>query len=251
MRLQIWMGLALGLAALAGMLAAASRYWCMRQSGGDRRTHVLVIGASIAQAWRISDWPARVGEPRFAAESTAEWSFDKTEAVEAVLRRPAVRFRVSRSWLVAFLRPPRRPDIVILKECSSYFPGDLAAFAENVRAWTRRLSVGGTQVVLATVVPVTRSRAGRDPGKQDGILAYNGWVRNYAREELLTVLDLEAAVRGPDSYLKEEFAAEDGSHLNARAYAMLDRALLDTLAAACPRQRGEVAGPHALAGDPR
>jgi hypothetical protein len=45
------------------------------------------------------------------------------------------------------------------------------------------------------------------------------------------VLDLESAVRieGGGRYLREDFTSGDGTHLNASAYAVLDRTLLSTL----------------------
>jgi hypothetical protein len=248
MRYIVWLGLPATVISLFIATVLACRYFRASHASSHGRTHVVLVGASIGQAWRIAEWPQRVGDARFSAESIAVWRFDKAEAVEDdIVLRPAARFRVSRSWLAKFLRPPRRPDVVILKECSSYFPGDLAAYANSVRGWTKRLTSGGFQVVLATVVPVTRARAMRDPGKQDSILAFNGWVRNYARAELLPVLDLEASLRDADSSLREQFAAADGSHLNASAYAVLDRQLLEMLTTTRPQAGMKEAGRRSLA----
>jgi lysophospholipase L1-like esterase len=128
-----------------------------------------------------------------------------------------------------------------VKECSAYFPGDLAAYGSRVGSWLQLLSENGFQVVLATVVPVTRSRAARDPGKQESLLAYNQWVRQCAAQRHLLLLDLEAVLRGPDTYLRDELSAEDGSHLNANAYALLDAALLRLVSTAYPKPAEEAA----------
>jgi hypothetical protein len=176
--------------------------------------------------------------PGFSAESIPVWQFDKTPAVEEILMRPGVSFRLSRAYLKSLVRPPRRPDVVILKECSSYFPGDLQTYQSSIRTWVRDLLAHDIKVVLATVVPVTQARARRDPGKQETLLAFNRWLRKYAREQDLPVLDLEASLRAEDegAYLRSEFAAEDGSHLIAPAYAVLDGALYTLLGAMAPAQ---------------
>ncbi len=194
------------------------------------RLHVILIGASIGQAWHLADWPARANALAFTAESLAVWQFDKSEAVDEVLMRPSRKFRPTRTYLRSlFQPPPPKPDIVILKECSSYFPGDLHLYEARVKAWVEELRARNIQVVLATVVPVTRNREASDPGKQESLLSYNRWVRVYAQQQGLTLLDLEAAVRDDGSYLRDDFTSGDGTHLNASAYAVLDSTLRLTL----------------------
>ena len=126
--------------------------------------------------------------------------------------------------------------MVILKECSSYFPGDLDAYKDSIRRWVRQLRASKIPVILATVVPVTRARAAQAPGKQESLLEYNRWVRDYAGKQGIPVLDLEAAMReeGEGSYLRESFDMGDGTHLNRAAYAVLDTTLRATLCGITP-----------------
>ena len=192
------------------------------------RVYVTLIGASIGQAWNLAGWPDRVNAPEYSADSIAAWQFDKSEAVEEVLLRPKRKFRPTRTYFRSLFQPPPvKPDIVILKECSSYFPGDIEKYKNSVSGWVRQLQERNVRVILATVVPVTKARAAAVPGKQETLLAYNQWVRNYAREQHLPLLDLELAMRdrAEGSYLREEYAAADGSHLNANAYRVLDGTL--------------------------
>ena len=195
-------------------------------------THILLIGASIGQGWHLAEWPSRVHSDAFTAESIPAWQFDKTEVLGEVLMRPARKFHPTRSYLKSlFQQPPQRADAVILKECSSYFPGDLSLYERSIQDWVGRLQVRGISVVLATVVPVTRERALQNPGKQESLLQYNEWIRQYAAQRGLKVLDLEAALHdgGPAKYLRSDFSAADGSHLNPAAYAVLDDVLLTFL----------------------
>lgn len=227
MRVAVW-SLVTGtlLIGFGFMITRDSTDISMTQAG--KTTHVVLIGASIGQAWHLAEWPARVKASGFSAESVPAWQFDKSEVLEEVLLRPARKFHPTRTYLRSLLQgPPRKPNIVILKECSSYFPGDLSVYHRSIEDWVSQLRAKQIKVILATVVPVTRVRASQNPGKQENLLKYNEWIREFAIQRGLKVLDLEAALRLDDSdkYLREEFAAADGSHLNLAAYAVLDETL--------------------------
>jgi hypothetical protein len=232
------------------IVAAIAATWFVSTRAPERSPgdlHVALVGASIGQDWHLAQWPARVKATTLSAESFAVWQFDKTAAVDELLMRPKRPFRLTRTYLKSLFAPaPRKADVVILKECSSYFPGKSPAESQAQRAafesWQQTLSAAGTKVVLATVVPVTEARSQADAGKQAALTAFNDWVREYAAQKNLPVLDLDAALRGgaPGSHLKDEYTSGDGSHLNAAAYAVLDRTLLDTVCgiradAACAR----------------
>ena len=94
----------------------------------------------------------------------------------------------------------------------------------------------------ATVAPVTRiahkpgalnalfRRLRGRPGaarRLDGIIAFNDWIRKFARAEQLIILDLERCLRvsGDDRSLRADLHSGDGLHLNQKAYSMLDREL--------------------------
>ncbi len=235
MQKAVWLALSIVIAAGATAFAV---YRAKSSMNNDPRTvHVILIGASIGQAWRLPEWPARVQVSGFSAEALAAWRFDKSEAVQEVLMRPARKFRLGRAYLKSlFQSPPRKPDIVILKECSSYFPGDLSAYQASVRSWVQQLQSTNAKLMVATVVPVTRARAAQVPGKQESLLEYNRWIRTYAQEQHIPVLDLEAVLHDESDgrYLKEQFAQPDGTHLNSRAYAVLDHVLRTTLCAVTP-----------------
>lgn len=200
--------------------------------------HVVLIGASIGQGWHLAEWPTRAKASGFTAESIPAWQFDKTDVVDEVLMRPARKFRPTRTYLKSlFQPPPSKADMVILKECSSYFPGDLTVYESSIQNWVSRLQAKHIRVTLATVVPVTMARAEQSPGKQESLVQYNEWVRQYAEQRGITLLDLESALRTDDTgrYLRDEFATSDGSHLNAAAYAVLDDVLRKTLCGtSCP-----------------
>ena len=224
------------LAAVVILMIMPTRRPVSKGDASRERRHVVLIGASIGQAWNLSGWPDRAGVPYFTAESVAAWQFDKSDALEETLMRPSRKFHFNRTYFASLLRArPRRPDIVILKECSSYFPGEVDTYLQKLKVWTSQIRAKNIVPVLATVVPVTRSRSDRDAGKQVSLLEYNRQVRAYARQEGLALLDLETAVAAqPGSFLRDDFTSGDGSHLNAQAYAALDRSLRKKLCEMTP-----------------
>ena len=158
MRMTSWLGT---LAVIAFCIAAGTIYRSSKLKGntGSKTTHVTLIGASIGQGWQLAEWPTRAPAPGFTAEAIAAWQFDKTEAVEETLMRPATKFRLTRTYLKSVFQPPPKADIVILKECSAYFPGNLEVYKDSIRKWVRQIQASKLPVMLATVVPVTRARA--------------------------------------------------------------------------------------------
>ena len=211
-------------------------------AGTADRTHVVLIGASIGQSWQLPGWPDRMQEPAFTAESVAAWQYDKSTALGEVLMRPKRKFRPTRSYLRSLLQPPPKlPEIVILKECSSYFPGDLDGYVASIRTWVQRLREARIQPIVATVAPVTRARSERDPGKQPALIEFNRRIREYASQEGLPLLDLESVLRaeGGGSFLRDEFTSGDGSHLNTTAYRHLDRELRTVLSAMDSKDKGD------------
>jgi len=226
-------------AIVVAVAAAVAIYRASRTdtSAMSQRTHVVLVGASIGQDWKLAGWPERSRMPGYSAESVAAWQFDKTEAINELLMRPARKFRITRTYVKSLFQPPLpKANIIILKECSSYFPGDLPAYRDSLRRWVKQIQATGARVVLATVVPVTRRRAARDVGKQESLVEYNRWIREFAQQERLALLDLESALRigDEDSYLRDDFTSGDGSHLNSAAYAVLDNMLRATLCQLMP-----------------
>ena len=143
-------------------------------------------------------------------------------------------------------RKKNRPDVIILKECAVYFPGDLEKYKGLMKEWIADCRQAGVIPIPTTVVPVVRESGivtlGKDliksiigrpiSGKRlEEILQYNDWIKTYAINEKLKVLDLEAVVRisREDRSLRLDLHSGDGIHLNAAGYALLDKIVIPTL----------------------
>lgn len=207
--------------------AARAQAVDMSKASGEKTRRVVLVGASVGKAWVLPGLPRRVHETGFEFEYVGKYKFDKSEEIEALLARES-----------------DRPDGIIIKECAAFFPGDTTRYRELVRSWVDRCRAERVTPILATIVPVARTYPIRTfflelihgriawPSRTfDAVIAFNDWLRAYAREEGLAVIDLEAAVRRSpeDRHLRESFARRDGLHLNAKAYRALDAIVYPSL----------------------
>lgn len=208
-------------------------------AAGTGKTRVLLLGASVGKSWEVSGIPRRLNDSRFEFEAVQAWQFDKTEALEEILMRPKRKFRPTKTYLKGFFGPSPKPaDIIVIKECAAYFPGDLANYKELVKKWVASIRAAGKKPAIATVAPVTKARALSSPGKIESIREFNNWIREYAAAEKLPLLDLEAALKIDDKerLLRDEYST-DGTHLNRKAYDALDKFLLETAVKASGTER--------------
>ncbi len=193
---------------------------------------VLLLGASVGKAWNLPEVPQRMHENNYLFESVAAYQYDKSEALDEILMRPRRKFHLTRTYLKGFFLPsPQLPNIIIVKECAAYFPGDLVQYKNMMMQWVKKIRSANIHVMLATTVPVTPERAAKTPGQIEDIRAFNDWVREYAKKENIALLDLEAALTkdAKNRFLRDDLTIGDGLHLNRQAYDILDRLLLDTL----------------------
>lgn len=181
--------------------------------------HITLVGASIGKAWRFEGIGRRGNLSGYAFEYVGNFSFDKSELIQELVARRD------------------KPGMVLIKECSTYFPGDTARYRKDLMTWVGWLRGAGIQPVLVTTAPVSEpgSALARAriivkhflglPAWLDEIAAYNAWLREYAARERLPVFDLEAVLRtsDDDGYLRKEYGAGDMVHLSEAAYRAMDR----------------------------
>lgn len=195
------------------------------------KKRILLLGASVGRAWNLKEFPERIKSSNYVFESVAAWQYDKTEALEEILMRPKRKFHFSKAYVKGFFEPAlQKPDIIIIKECSAYFPGDFELYKALMKKWVKQIRDAKIEVWVATAVPVTTARAEKTKGKIEGIREFNDWISEYAKKENITLIDLEAALRKDSDkrFLKDEFTSGDGTHLNKMAYDILDKVLMDT-----------------------
>ncbi len=194
---------------------------------------IVLLGASVGMAWDIPQLPYRISNFDYIFEYIPHGGFDKSETLNEIISREE-----------------KRPDVVIIKECAAYFPGDMDHYKDLMKKWIHSCLESDVIPIPATVVPVTRLHPykkipidiikGRNPFKRDNpfksrknktILEYNDWIKMYSEQNGLSVLDLEAAMRYSDKnrFLREDLARIDGLHINSKAYNILDQIVIPSL----------------------
>lgn len=187
----------------------------------NKDINVVLVGASIGNSWKFDELPGRLGLDGFKLEFVPVFdSFDKSSAVDEIINRSEL------------------PDVVIIKECSVYFPGDMANYKSKIKQWAEQLAEKNVDVVFATSVPVSEQTGvvskikslikgvmGK-PDKMKQLTAYNDWLREVASQQGIEVLDLEAVLRISDEvrYMDPRYDRGDHVHLNPEAYTVLDQA---------------------------
>ena len=190
----------------------------MAMKPNEPAKRITLVGASIGKDWNFDRITERLQLPGYDFKYVGTYNFDKGPLIDTIVGQP------------------QKPDFVMIKECSSYFPGDMGKYQASIQSWVGKLRVTGIQPVLLTVAPVkepgmvqraknaVKKAMGR-PIWPEEIAAFNDWLRTYAAREGVPLFDLEQALWiAPDRrYLKPEFTTDDDIHLNRAAYQQVDR----------------------------
>lgn len=182
---------------------------------GSTKKYIVLVGASVGKSWNLRHLSERSSLPDIFFGYRGIYEFDKTPQIADLIRSPL------------------RPDSVVIKECAAYFPRETDPAMKQLSSWVKQLQQAGIEPILATVVPITHKRSQNAPGVQKSINNFNSAIRDYASKEKLKVLDLQQALsdKSEEGYLSENYAAEDGLHLQGRAYGeKLDELLIELLA---------------------
>lgn len=185
-------------------------------------TNVTYIEASTGNRWKVDQWPERVKQSNVNVNFLALYQFDKSPALQ-------------QTFLDA-----DKPDIIVLQECSVYFPGNYSEYQKLFLGWIDEVEQQGIQLVIATIVPPTKSQGyfqdfknfikhrilGR-PTQIEQVMAFNDWLHQTASSRNIPVLDLESLVRlsGENRHMNNAYNSGDGIHPNAYAYSLFDQQL--------------------------
>ena len=195
----------------------------------NTKKHIVLLGASVGKKWDIENLPQRINNDKYTFEYVGIYAFDKTKALTDILQRKE-----------------NKPDVIFLKECAAYFPGNLNQYKSLMEKWITACQEADVIPILTTVVPVIRKMSLKTKAKDfikrvvgkpqstarlKQLLSYNDWIRSYAAQNDLAVLDLERALRVSDSdrSLRLDLHSGDGLHLNENAYRLLDEIVIDDI----------------------
>ena len=187
---------------------------------------IILVGASVGQGWKFPDLVDRKKLTGYKLDFIPVFdSFDKSSAIKSIVERE------------------KKPNAVIIKECSVYFPGDLNLYENRIKKWVNELKKNNIEPILATTVPpgkpnsivyklkdFIKSITGK-PKKIDSVTKYNEWLRDFSSKNGIKVLDLEQVLRisNGNRHLNPEYDRGDFTHLNNKAYLVLDNFMADFL----------------------
>jgi lysophospholipase L1-like esterase len=123
--------------------------------------------------------------------------------------------------------PAGKMDAVTQQTRENYRLMHAAARAAGIEVWLATevtLSTGGG--FLDSIVAAIGRMRGRQSYREivnREVTAVNAWLREYAAQQKLKLLDFERATQSDNGSRRSDFNQEDGSHINAKGYAALTR----------------------------
>lgn len=228
-------------------------------TGGDPgSTHrtLVILGASYAQNWKVH---------RLAGMQVVNKGVAGQTTLEILQRFP--------------------DDIIALKPCAvvlwgfindihrasrDEMPAALERAKEDIREMVRLAKQNGVEPILATDVTIRREAGWRSTlaewagwiRRKESYQSYvnrqvheiNRWIREFAREKGITLLDFEPLLTGKNGYREKRFATPDGTHISEAAYRRLtlhaEEVLGKSLACSSPAS-GTAPSAHAESGPVR
>ena len=186
---------------------------------------IVLVGASIGEGWNLPALPKRAGLSGYRFGYRGVYDFDKSKLINEIVSAKT------------------RPDYVMVKECSTYFPRDPETYKRDIPAWVATLRAQGVRPILVTAAPVGQSdgfvtkakglikAALGKPTWLQSITEYNDWLKQYAAQERIPVFDLEAVLRQSeiDRRLRKDYDRGDLVHLTPAAYSAVDKAFIQFL----------------------
>lgn len=213
------------IAVMLSFMALTTNAQSMPQSASPESRMLVVIGASYAADW---------GAPSISGYTVINKGVGGQTSTD-------VRKRFARDVI------DQRPHSVliwghyndIVRAPAGQIPEARARAQENLTAMADEARAAGIRPLLATEITMPLEEGwiaslmrlvGGVLGKEDyrvrinsHIRAVNEWLRSYAKQERLTLLDFEAALAESGESRRAEYALPDGSHVTPAGYAALTR----------------------------
>jgi lysophospholipase L1-like esterase len=196
------------------------------ESGRDasgKKTRLVIIGASYARGWTDGSRGKFVivnkgvnGEQSF--EMLARFKRDVIdEHPDIVIIWGFINdiFRSSREGIDPTLERTRRSIITMVDIARANGIKPVVATEVTIRGRS------GIKETLASWIGRLRGVESYQDYVNRCVLKTNQWIKEYAREQGIPILDFQPLLADEEGRRKKEYAAADGSHLSAAAYKRL------------------------------
>jgi lysophospholipase L1-like esterase len=217
---------------LTAMYAEAQN---VKATGEPQR--LIIIGASYAGGWQEPALPNYVVTNKGVGG-------EETHQVRARFERDVVAQKPDAVLIWGHINnihraPAGGMQSVLEKAKADYVDMIARARANGIRVFvgTEVTMIEAHGVVNRIVAFVNRMRGRQSyaAGINIQVRALNDWLRSYAQQQGLQVLDFEKVFDDGDGFRKSEYTSDDGSHISAEGYAALTSYARSRLGAAGAR----------------
>lgn len=186
---------------------------------------VVLIGASYVRAWPIQE----LGGMQVVNKGVAgEQSFEMLQRFE----QDVLSLKPSKVVIWGFINDIHRPQ-------RENIDATMARTRASIEAMAQLAQRHGIEPILATEVTIRgkedlrgwvagltgkfRRKTSYQEYVNGHVLAINQWIRKYAEENHIPLLDFQSAITDERGFRKKEFATEDGTHISPMGYEKLTR----------------------------
>lgn len=186
---------------------------------------IVILGASYAAGWKLS----QLGELTVVNKGVGG---QESHEMLARFEKDVLALHPDYVIIWGFINDIFRADPNRLSE-------RLEKTREDLRAMVEMAQSHGIKPILATEVTTQNPRGflnavrgfiGRLRGKPSyaqfvsrEVMRVNNWLRGYAKEHSIPVLDIERLFAGEDGLRKQAYVTDDGSHITPLAYEVLTK----------------------------
>lgn len=119
-----------------------------------------------------------------------------------------------------------KPDAVIIKFCSINIRPQLtlSMLQDGMIMMTQLARLNGIKPIISTIIPAGKPEAHIGDFKvSDSLKDFNDWVRRFAHENSMPLIDFARAIEDENGFLPRDCSI-DPVHLNEKGYAILSEA---------------------------
>lgn len=223
----------LGLLLLGVSAASATESSEEPEGMSNDKSCLVILGASYAGGWGIDQL---MGCSVLNKGVDGNQSFEMNERFDRDVIAHHPRYVVLWGFINDIFRSDDNLDKTVKRIKDSY------------RDMVTKARQQGIEPILATEVTIrgrgglknsVMSIVGRLLGKTSyqefingHVMSTNEWLRKFALQENLKLIDFESVLANPDGSRKKEYATEDGSHITEAAYELLSKEARAQLASA-------------------
>lgn len=190
-------------------------------TNADSKTNmVVIIGASYVRAWPIQELD---GKKVLNKGVDGQQSFEMLQRFE----KDVISVNPSAVIIWGFINDIHRTQ-------AEYINSAMARARQSIEEMVRMAKQHGIQPILATEVTIRgkddfgsrvagwlgaiRGKTSYQEYVNGHVLETNRWIKKYAEENQILLLDLQPIIADEEGFRKKEFATEDGTHISTAAY---------------------------------